>query len=324
MREILILANQTDKHLGLFNDLESDTRVILHYIIKKKVGFIIKILRHIHLSRRLDWFDHIFPFRYVWYDNGNKICLNNIKLVLVINSSLEKVDLNYLRKCKVKGIDVVLLILDSINADSITVHRNKHLYFSSLWDKVITYDPVDAIKYGFIYKGYCYYSKNNSVPMRVAPQSDIYFAGNTKGGRSNLINDSFLYFTTNGCKCIYDVQLKCKKEERCNGINYVQKWLKYEDVLFRMSDCKCILEIVQNNQNGPSLRYFEAIFYNKKLITNNKNIVGYPYYNKKWMRIIENPEEIDTDWVKSKEVVNYQYKGDFSPIHFIDYLLENE
>ncbi len=323
-RKILFLANQTDKHLGLFSDLKSDDRVILHYVLKKKTDFILKILRRIHLNRRLDWLDHKFPFRYVWYDCGKDISLSDIKYILVINSSLEKIDLNYLRKCKMKGICLILLILDSINADSITVHRNKHLYFLSLWDKVITYDPVDAHRYGFIYKGYCYYSKNNSFPMRAAPQNEVYFTGNTKGGRSTLINDTFLYFTANGCKCIYDVQLKDKKENRCQGINYVQKWIKYEDVLIRMSDCNCILEIIQSGQNGPSLRYFEAIFYNRRLITNNKNVVGYPYYNPKWMKIIDKPEDVDIDWVKSKEIVDYQYKGDFSPVNFIDYLIGNE
>ena len=39
------------------------------------------------------------------------------------------------------------------------------------------------------------------------------------------------------------------------------------------------------------------------------------------MKIIDKPEDVDIDWVKSKEIVDYQYKGDFSPVNFIDYLI---
>lgn len=321
---ILILANSTDKHLGLFSDLEHCKCVILHYVLLKKVGWVLRFFRRIHLSSHLNFGNHWPPLRHLWYDTGKDLPLDNVKTIVVINACLDKISVNYLKRCKRMGIYIVLIILDSVDADSITVHKNRHLYFLPLWDKVISYDPVDAKKYGFTYKGFCYYSKYISLPLTMRPKNDIYFTGNTKGGRVALINSTFVYFTANGCKCIYDVQLKSKTDEQCQGINYVRRWVKYEEVLRRLSDCKCILEILQTNQYGPSLRYFEAIFYNKKLITTNPNIINYPYYNSKWMKIIRSPEELDIEWIKSTERVDYQYNGDFSPIHLIDFLNKNE
>ena len=40
------------------------------------------------------------------------------------------------------------------------------------------------------------------------------------------------------------------------------------------------------------------------------------------MGIIENIDDIDVDWVKKREEIDYNYDGEFSPIHFIDYLLK--
>lgn len=70
-------------------------------------------------------------------------------------------------------------------------------------------------------------------------------------------------------------------------IRYPKKRLDYEDVLDYVSQTNCIIEIVQNDTAGPTMRYSEAVFYNKKLLTNNKNIVNFPFYNSNYMKVFE-------------------------------------
>ena len=41
------------------------------------------------------------------------------------------------------------------------------------------------------------------------------------------------------------------------------------------------------------------------------------FYNDKYMKIFKNIEDIDTEWVKSKEKVDYKYNNEFSPINII-------
>ena len=322
--KILVLASQPDKHLGLFSDLDECSKAILHYVEPKSKRFLPSVLRRLHMSRRLlRWkSNRPIPFQYIWYDYGKGISLECVKAMLVGNACVDKVNVNFLLQCKKLGIQIYLLILDSVDSESLTVIWNKSLYFSNIWDKVFSFDPVDANKYGFTYKGFCFYSKNKFYPTGCTTNYDVYFTGNTKGDRAEMINGSFGFLTKNGCKCLFDVQLQHKRETKIEGINYVKRWISYQEVLKRLSQCKCILEVVQKNQNGPSLRYFEAIFYNKKLLTNNKNITTYPYYDSRWMRVIEKPEEIDVEWVRNSDDVNYQYKGEFSPVNFINYLLE--
>ena len=322
--KVLVIASHSDKHIGLFADLEECNNAILHYVEPKNMGGLLSFMRRLYLSRRiLRWrADRPIPLQYIWYDYGKNVSLEDVKAILVGNACVDKVNMNYLLQCKSMGIPVYLLILDSVDSESLTVIWNKSIYFSKVWSQVFSFDPEDAKKYGFIYRGFCYYSKNKLFPTEYSKDYDVYFTGNTKGCRADMINGSYNYMTQNGCRCLFDVQLQHKKQTKCEGINYIKKWISYQEVLIRLSQSKCILEVIQKNQSGPSLRYFEAIFYNKKLLTNNKNIVSYPYYNPKWMRVIEKPEEIDLEWVRNNDDVDYHYNGEFSPTNFINYLLE--
>ena len=100
-------------------------------------------------------------------------------------------------------------------------------------------------------------------------------------------------------------------------------YLPYPTVLQQMQSSKCILDMTQAGQSGITLRYYEAVVYNKKLLTNNVNIVNLPFYNPQYMKIYETIEDIDGDWIQSKDMPNYEYAGEFSPVHILE-LLEAE
>ena len=62
-----------------------------------------------------------------------------------------------------------------------------------------------------------------------------------------------------------------------------------------------------------TLRYYEAITYNKKLITNNEMVKKLPFYNPYYMFVFCDPEDIDLAWVKRSVKVDYHYNNEFSP-----------
>jgi hypothetical protein len=83
----------------------------------------------------------------------------------------------------------------------------------------------------------------------------------------------------------------------------------------------CILEVVQNNQAAVTLRTLEAIYYGKKLLTNNKNIKKYSFYNPKYIQVFSDVNEIDFDFVKKKIDVRYEYHNECSPINLLKYIV---
>lgn len=97
------------------------------------------------------------------------------------------------------------------------------------------------------------------------------------------------------------------------GVNVITKPISYEENLKNVFQSKCLLEIMHNQYDNPTMRYVEAVVYNKKLLTNNKNVVNYPYYDSRYMKIFADVNEIDWDWVISDEKVDYMYDGTFSP-----------
>ena len=68
-------------------------------------------------------------------------------------------------------------------------------------------------------------------------------------------------------------------------------FLKYEDIQRIILESKCILELQMEGQSGCTLRTLASMFLNRKLITNNKDIVNYDFYNPNNIFVIENADD---------------------------------
>lgn len=318
MQSILIIYSASAEHLGLFNDIKNSPNVLLVKAQLKDTKF--RLIQRIHLSSKF----HL-PYKYLQY-NYSDIPTSNIKAVVVMGTALEEVDYSYLAKIKRKGGITILYLIDSLDASSPKIQYCKYKINLFKWDYIFTFDTSDARNYGYRYLGFNYYSKH-SIPSISKPLNDIYFVGGLKGNRTKLIYQTYNHLTNNDFKADFNVMKYSKKIEDDNlknieGIKYIiNGWMSYHSVLAGIANSKCLIEILQEGQHGPSLRYFEAVCYNKKLLTNNPLIINYPYYNSKYMKIFKNINDIDLEWLrKDDEIIDYNYKGDFSPINLITFI----
>ena len=62
----------------------------------------------------------------------------------------------------------------------------------------------------------------------------------------------------------------------------------------------------------------EAVIFGRKLLTNNKNVTDLEFYDPRYIRIFHSPEDIGPDFLASDEVVDYGYRGEYSPLRLID------
>lgn len=220
----------------------------------------------------------------------------------------------------------ILLNMDSFHASSLTNIGLRPILNDKIWEKVYTFDKNDALEFGFKDINLAYFSTSRLPnPNLCSIKSDVFFAGGLKGGRENLIMSLFNALQNHGVKtdfvlnCVTEQQWKDRKHE--DKITYLKScWLPYSEILQRTMNTNCVIEILQQKQASQSVRYFEALYYNKKLLTNNRHIFELPYYDKRYMHYFEKPEDIDFDWLMKKEDVNYGYKNDFSAIHFAEML----
>lgn len=330
--KILLLYPATNENYGLYNDLRHDSRVYIRctsYRHDFNCRFL-SFIRKAYLSERVNRIINL-PLKEKWYNFYDIYSLAlNTKYILVIDLSLNNKNLlDILYRCREKNpeISIGLFFINSWGTMSSSFRSELNAPIKAVkefpWDDIFTFDPEDAKKFNMSYLGFNYYSKHPFVKVQ-NPSNDIYSIAFASKDRYDLYVKLYSHLTNNGCICNFNLRVYDNVSKYIKGINYLDKVLKpYDAIISDIQNSKCILEILRDKQRGPSLRYFEAVCYNKKLLTNNPAIVSFPYYNEKYMRVFDKPEDIDLNWLKEDITnVEYHYKGDFSPTKLIDFLLE--
>ena len=77
-----------------------------------------------------------------------------------------------------------------------------------------------------------------------------------------------------------------------------------------------MLDVPLGSQNGSTIRLQEAVTYEKKLITNLKEVKDKPYYKKENFLIFNKVEDIDINFI---DVPYEKNDYNFSPLKMINY-----
>ena len=231
--------------------------------------------------------------------------------------------LNYYRR-KWPNLRYVLFYVDSVGR-GVSYHADCLRQSGNVFDQVYTFDSDDARKYNMQY-WHTIYSK---LDLAVYPDKDLFFCGSTVNRKETILD--FLDAHAN-----HDVSLKmniiCNEKEIKTFSNYsdivecgkmgVDFW-PYPQTLEETLKARCILDITQKGQAGLTLRSYEAVCYNRKLLTNNKAILDFEFYDPRFMQYFEKVEDINWDWVKEDIEVDYHYKGEFSPLRLLEDIIKS-
>ena len=184
------------------------------------------------------------------------------------------------------------------------------------FDKIYSYDPEEAQSFHFEY--YTAISDVSKLvsPVHETPAYDVFYCGSIKhewkNGRFDAVDQVYQYLVSNGVKCNF--HLVFSKDIPLPEREYAEtERLTYLDMVRESINAKAILEIVSDGQNGVTERFYDALMYNRKFITNNKSVLYHPYYNDKYMKVFENPSDIDIQWLLREENVDYHYDGKYTP-----------
>lgn len=249
------------------------------------------------------------------YNEGEKPVIVFFNASLHYNNYLAYTLCKY--KDKWKDIKFVLFYLDIIGAG---VSRNAdYLRERGIFDLVYSVDNRDCEKYNLI-KYSTFYSANQKM-QDITITNDLYFCGTSKD-RSITLKKCADKANEFGVKCSMDVVSGFNKETTLDGISGINvlepgKYLNYRTVLNKELQAKCILEICQCGQVALTLRPYEAVVYNRKLLSNNEAILDFEFFDERYMRYFEKIEDIDWEWVKRDIQVDYNYKGEFSPMSLL-------
>lgn len=260
-----------------------------------------KILRLL-LKTRI--FDDKYALSHCDYDG------NEVNYVVIFNSALlQYYSREYFKRLKRKhpSIRYILYIIDPM-PEGLWKEIEDAL---EVFERVFTIHPYNCKKYGFGYLPYIYTRCQEKSVLEAVPETTLFFCGVSGSYRQKIISE-----VVKACdehQIEFDFWLKPFGNDAIIHPQVHYSEMTYAENVQRVEYSKCILEIMHEGFVGITQRYLEAIIYNKRLITNNREIKELPYYDSKYMLYFEKVEEIDWNWLKQEVKVDYHYQGDFEP-----------
>ena len=246
---------------------------------------------------------------------------NESVTVLITNEAMQWLSVGDLQKLQAAGADVCALLIDPISGNYPSAACARRLIETFPFRRILTFDPEDARNHDWTYCN-TLYSKCAVAPRQV--KYDLFYVGTVKN-RIQACRQILELTKSNGVNAC--IKLLCFDRESARQLPteaVMESYVPYPQLLEMMQDACCIFDMTQNGQTGVTLRYYEAVVYNKKLLTNNMHIKELPYYDSRYMRIYERFEDIDWDWVKDTTMPDYGYDGRFSPVNILQLLKDSE
>lgn len=283
-------------------------------------------LRQIHFSNianRKVW----LPLKRAWdFSNTLRISdMDRIKRNYVIFQTGIKFSAHYIERLKrERNACIVLYMPDNVRTMNIAQTREEFERFKEHYhiDQVYSFDKKDCEEFEMEFFDFYSMLPTNVEKKEVfdGKPKILYVGGCRSKERLNTLH------------ALYD---RLKEQAHCtfylNGVDSVDAdrdgiiynhTLSYAEVVELVQQHDVIVEIMNGNQAGNTLRLKEAVCYNKCLLTNNPFVQESPYYHPDFIQIFKEVDDIDLSRFTMN--VDYKYNGEFSPCKLIERIIGND
>ena len=207
--------------------------------------------------------------------------------ILVINP--EVISLDYHLKIKKYTQKYIAYLYDSVSRCPV-----EHL-LEGIFDEIYSFDKEDVKKYNFKETTNYNYLEKHPQTNPISIKNQVLYIASFDNRLEKImllkealqkINVSYRFIIVGKKTSLY--KLKNVFSNLNLGIELRRKRIEQNDLKQLYSETQIVLDIVRENQTGLSFRVFEAMAFEKKLITNNKDISQYNFYNPNNILILEN------------------------------------
>lgn len=243
------------------NELKRNAHVERIY---KKTNFLMRNIRKIH-------FNITDIFHKIWYPNLKL----NIKYenIIIFDAIYNYQVLKDIKKSYPNSNFIYWYWNTVTNSEEIK--KIKELGYD-IW----TFDEGDSFKYDLKKNTQFYFFKPTRDNKNQIESQDLYFIGLDKN-RLGLLMKLKKALKEKKVYLKLEILREKKKKYNKNEIkNLIKRPKNYDEIISEIVKSKALLDIVKNNQKGITLRTMEGIYFDKKIITNNPNVINYKFYNK--------------------------------------------
>lgn len=190
------------------------------------------------------------------------------------------------------------------------------------YDVVFAFDPEDAKKYGFLYSPLIYDADPSYQRESKESKEDlVFYVGQAKDRLPSLLS-CFEKLKKIGVKT--DFHIANVKEDNIRYADEIiyNELMTYEECVNSIQKATCLIDVIQGESTGLTIKTCEAVCYDKKLITTNKHVVEYPFYDSRFIKVVESPDDIDESFFRENKDVYYskESKRYFSSDAFLERL----
>lgn len=142
------------------------------------------------------------------------------------------------------------------------------------YGEIWTFDRKDAELNGWKLNTQFYFN-GGDLKCGSCLKNSAFFVGDNKG-REETLEELYSLLTKANVTC--DFWISNKKGDFA-GIKNIEGFISYENIINEVNRHSILVDLVKDGQTGLTIRVMEALFYNKKLITNNVTIKQFPFYS---------------------------------------------
>lgn len=236
--------------------------------------------------------------------------------IIVINP--ERISKNCHLKIKSFSKNYIAYLYDSLDR-----YDNKNLITSNIFNKIFTFDKKDSQNHNLHFlSNYIHLKKNinktqpNYKILSISSVDERYTTINTI---VELLDKKQIKHQT-----IFFGKRK-PKNFKTSAVFTTEK-LSQNQIQEKTEDAEILLDVLRENQNGLSFRFFDALALDKKIITTNTSVTEYDFYNPNNILVvdknkIEIPDSfLNTEYQKIPEDIYNKY----TLKNWINTILKNE
>lgn len=252
--------------------------------VKKSIGF--KILREFNNSLKNKFFGKFI--KDIFDEKCREYYLKNIinfpekidYFLVVAGREFSKEFIKDL-KIKNKGIKCIIFLWDKLEYTSL---KNSIEEF----DYIFSFDRDDCEKYGFIFRPIFYPFSKEEKKDYFERRYDISYIGALRDKkRYDIIEKIYNFVKKNTLKHFIKLVYNRKINFKVKNEIITNERISMEDNLKILKDSKAIVDIPFSEQTGLTIRAIQSLFLEIKIITTNKDIKNYEFYNENNICIID-------------------------------------
>ncbi len=212
-----------------------------------------------------------FSFLGNWLYNTKEIKPNIEENIIIFDSNISKKFLEWIRKTYPKN-RIIFWYWNPVNSVTTTIFPDKIPKGVEKW----SYSPKDCRQYKLNYNTTFLFDsvvQNIDSKNEIVSNKKALFVGRDKGRLKELLHLK-MKLENAGISCDFHIIGDCQP----NGYSY-EKPISYDKVVKMIKEVDILVDYYVDETAGLSLRPMEALFFGKKLITNNSTIREYDFYN---------------------------------------------